>query len=164
MNVWRPPPRSLGEIRDDPYRFPRDVIRGAKTGLCMFAAEWHGRQDAYWLAEAGVRTTCVDMNGVKLEEMRRVYPDGWEFVESDVFEFKSDQRFDVITLDPYTGEAMERCHQLMPRWCGMANLAVIMGSTAEQVVSVAPRDWDVTGRLVRSDFGGGVYWTVLQPA
>ena len=161
--VWRPPPRNMADIRDDPFRFPRSALRGAQTALCMFAAEWHGRQDAYWLAEAGITATCVDLNGQKLEDMRRVYPQGWEFVTSDAFEFPADRRFDVVTADPFTGEAMDRCHQLMPRWCGMADRTVIMGSTAAQVLRKRhiPGGWEITDMLKRSDWGGGVFWTVV---
>lgn len=161
---WRPPPRTMADIRDDPWRFPCEVLRGSETALCMFAAEWHGRQDAYWLAEAGLRTTCVDMNGRKLEEMRRVYPQGWEFVPGDVFEYEPAVTFDVVTADPYTGEAMERAHALMPRWCAMANRVVIMGSTAAQPLRMAPDGWRITHVVRRADFGGGVFWTVFAHA
>ena len=96
-------PNHIAFIRDDPRRFPLHALRGSKTGLCVFAAEWHGRQDAFWLYEAGIKTTCVDVNGQRLEEMRRIYPDGWEFVAEDAFEFQPPSKYDVVTLDPFTG-------------------------------------------------------------
>lgn len=160
---FRPAPRQMADIEDDPSLFPRDALRGAQTALCMFAAEWHGRQDAYWLAEAGLRVTCVDMNGQKLEEMRRVYPTGWEFIAGDAFEFSPAERFDVVTLDPFTGDAMNRCHLLTPRWCSMANRAVIMGSTVAQRVTNVPAGWSVTDVVRRSNWGGGVFWSVVTP-
>ena len=156
-------PNHILFIRDDPRTFPREALVGSKTGLCVFAAEWHGRQDAYWLYEAGITATCVDVNGRKLEEMRRIYPDGWEFVESDAFEFSPAERFDVVTLDPFTGDAMERCHRDLALWCSRANNAVIMGSTAAQPLRRAPAGWRIADTVHRSDFGGGVFWTVLKP-
>lgn len=156
-------PNHIAFIRDDPRRFPRDVLRGSKTGLCVFAAEWHGRQDAFWLYEAGITTTCVDVNGTRLEEMRRIYPDGWEFVTGDAFEFAPQTKYDVVTLDPFTGEAMDRCHREIARWCSLANNAVVMGSTAAQPIHRAPAGWRLAELVHRSDFGGGVFWTVLKP-
>ena len=156
-------PNHIAFIRDDPRRFPSHVLRGSATGLCVFAAEWHGRQDAFWLYEAGIRATCVDVNGRKLEEMRRIYPDGWEFVEGDAFEFQPTAKYDVITLDPFTGDTMDRCHRELAVWCSRANNVVVMGSTAAQPIYRAPDGWRITETVHRSDFGGGVFWTVLRP-
>lgn len=163
--VYYPPPRTMSEIRDDPQRFPRDILRDSKTALCVFAAEWHGRQDAYWLYEAGLTTTCVDLNDQKLDEMKRVYPDTWQFHSVDAFTFVQESaglRWDVVTADPFTGEMMDRCHFDLKRWCGLANETVIMGSTAAQRIPKGPPGWRIEDIVTRSSFGGGVFWTVLR--
>jgi hypothetical protein len=161
-HVYYPPPRTMSEVRDDPQRFPRSALPDSGTALCVFAAEWHGRQDAYWLAEAGLQTTCVDLNAQKLDEMKRIYPDDWEFVTEDAFAYLPAGTFDVVTLDPFTGDPMERCHRDLKHWCGMANLTVIMGSTASQRIPKGPPGWRITDIVTRSSFGGGVFWTVLR--
>ena len=158
-------PNHIAFIRDDPRRFPLHVLRGAKTGLCVFAAEWHGRQDAFWLYEAGIKTTCVDIQGNKLQEMLRIYPREWAFRQMDAFEFISttEVTYDVVTADPFTGETMERCHRDLLSFCRLARHAVVMGSTAAQPIHRAPEGWRITDTVHRSDFGGGVFWTVLRP-
>ena len=162
------PPRQLEDVRDDPRRFPVVALEGARTALCVFAAQWHGRQDAYWLAEAGARTTCVDVNRTKLEEMQRVYPQGWKFETADAFAFvemswRNGLKWDVVTADPFTGDAMDRCHRNIALWCKLANNAVVMGSTIHQKIRTAPAGWEIKDTHYRGDFDGGVYWTVLKP-
>jgi hypothetical protein len=158
----------LDQIADNPAAFPSDVLKGAQTGLCVFAAEWHGKQDAQWLARAGIRTTCVDRNRQKLAEMEMIYPDGWQFSDIDAFGFVQNSlynglRWDVVTADPFTGQAMDRCHRELDQWCKLANNAVVMGSTIIQQVERAPAGWRIAERRYRGDYVGGVYWTVLLP-
>jgi hypothetical protein len=164
-----PPPRQLADVRDDPTRFPIDALHGARTGLCVFAAQWHGRQDAYWLAETGIQTTCVDVNRTRLDEMQRVYPDGWKFETADAYAFvemsaRNGMRWDVVTADPFTGDAMDRCHRQLDLWCQLANRVVVMGSTIHQKVKNVPVGWTVADVHYRGDFDDGVYWTVLKPS
>lgn len=166
--IRRPPPRSLDDVRDpdgDPS-YPISVLEG-ETALILFAAAWHGRQDAYHVAQAGLRGTCVDADGALLSEMARVYPDGWEFVEADVFSYTAaavlgGRRWDVVSLDPFTN-LFDRCADLLETWCSVARRAVVLGSGTYTVVD-APTGWQVTDQRWRSDFHGGVYWRVLEPA
>ena len=114
--MYTAPPSSLEQIVDNPNSFPRDLLVGANTGLCVFAAEWHGKQDAQWLAKAGMTATCVDLNRTRLDEMERIYPQGWKFEEQDAFGFvdmslRNWLKWDVVTADPFTGGTMDRCHR-----------------------------------------------------
>ena len=166
--MYTAPPSSLEQIVDNPNSFPRDILAGANTGLCVFAAEWHGKQDAQWLAKAGMTATCVDLNRTRLDEMERIYPSDWKFTDWDAFTFRdasiqNNRKWDVVTADPFTGEAMDRCHRELDRWCALANQAVVMGSTIIQTIDRAPVGWKITGRVYRGDYVGGVYWTVLKP-
>ena len=54
--------------------YPRRVLDGLTTALVLFAAAFHGRQDAIWIAKAGMNGTCVDIDAEKLEEMKVAYP------------------------------------------------------------------------------------------
>lgn len=166
--VRRPAPRSLDDVRDpdgdDSY--PNSLL-GNGTALILFAAAWHGRQDAYHIAQAGMVGTCVDADGARLTEMERVYPSGWEFVEADVFSFTasaalSGLKWDVVSLDPFTN-LFDRCADLLETWCSLARRAVVLGSGTYTVVD-APKGWRVTDQRWRSDFHGGIYWRVLEPA
>jgi hypothetical protein len=163
----RPGPRTLEDVRDkDPgaeMLYPRHVLRDAETALCAFSAAFYGTQDAYWLSEAGLRTTCVDIDQVRLDEMRSVYPPDWEFVCGDAFEtwIWSRGPWDIVSLDPFTS-LFERCAAELPMWCSLARQAVILGCASGQVIE-APDGWMEVRRVFRSDYGDGVEWAVFQP-
>lgn len=166
--IWRPPPRSLADVRDPDgdKSYPNHILDGAETALIMFCAAFWGRQDAYHVAAHGLHGTCVDTDGAKLEEMRAVYPAGWEFHEQDAFAFTAqavmeERQWDIVSLDPFT-DKFDRCADLVETWCGLATRAVLLG-TGEYTVMVEPEGWRVTERRKRSDFHGGIYWTVLEP-
>lgn len=165
-DVWRPPPRSLDDVRDpdgdDSY--PVELLVPAATGLVLFAARWYGRQDAYYFARYGVRTTCVDLDGDRLDGMFDVYPGDWTFVRDDVFQFGAEamgrERWDVVSLDPFTQD-FDRCASLVDVWCGLARLAVVIGCGGQTRID-PPRGWKVVTRDKRSNFDGGIYWVGLQ--
>lgn len=155
---------TLPDIRDEQEAriFPRHVLEGCETGLVLFAAAWYGKQDAVWLAEAGIRATCVDTNGGRLDAMALAYPDDWEFVVGDAFGYASRtrRRWDVVTVDCPTG-AFDRCAGLAATWCGLARRVVVLGSGPAPELDL-PVGWNVAERIRRSNFRGGTYWTVLQ--
>ena len=167
--VRRPAPRTLADVRDpdgDPS-YPIHLLTGCTDALILFAAGFHGRQDAWHIANHRLYGTCVDADGALLEEMRSVYPDGWEFYEQDVFAFtqralQTERTWDIVSLDPFTN-LFDRCADMLETWCVLARRAVILGSGTYTVVD-APDGWQVTDQRFRSDFHGGVYWRVLEPA
>lgn len=144
--------------------FPSDVLVGCDTALVIFCAAFGGKQDAHWIAEAGLTATCVDEDGKKMDEMWRAFPEHWEFVTADAYEFAahSDRQWDVVTLDPFTHD-FERCADCIEMWCRLARRAVVIGTGNETVVEV-PAGWQVSAVLRRSDYQGGVFWTVLERA
>lgn len=167
--IRRPAPRSLDDVRDpdgdDSY--PRQLLDGCQDALVLFSAAWHGRQDAWHIADKGLMGTCVDTDGALLEEMRRVYPAGWTFVEEDVFSFcaramMNEHRWDVVSLDPFTN-LFDRCADLLPSWCELARRAVVLGSGRFTVVD-PPHGWQVTDQRRRSDFHGGIFWRTVERA
>ncbi len=164
-DIWRPAPDTLDEVRDpDDRSYPVNVLRGQRLALVLFAAAWYGMQDAYYVAKAGLKATCVDIRPDNLPDMARLYPDGWEFVEADVYEFvrQTTDRWDVVSVDCPSGH-FQRCADLLPTFCDLARSAVVLGSGA--VTSVRPPGgWRVSGRNRRSLMYGGVYWTVLTRA
>jgi hypothetical protein len=158
-------PRSLDAVRaaGGPAGFPVDLLTGCRTALVLFAARWHGRQDAAWIAKAGLHGTCVDLDGERLAEMKAIYPDGWEFVEGDAFdapELAAGSDWDVVTLDPFTGLFQEVADRL-DDWCQLANHLVVLGCGHDTDI-VAPAGWKVARRTLRSTYRGGVYWTTLR--
>jgi hypothetical protein len=137
------------------------------TALCLFSAEWLGLQDVYWVDQAGLIGTCVDLQGDKLEQMRELYPEGWEFIERDVYEFvmlaRTDPkaRWDVVTLDPWTGQ-FEVCADLIETWTTLARKVVVLGHGNYRLTPPeAPEGWTLTQTIRRSDYKGGVNWLVF---
>ncbi len=163
-------PETLEEIRNDEagFAYPRAILDGCESALVLFAAGFHGRQDAFWIANAGLTATCVDTDAGRLMEMRSVYPDGWEFFTDNAYEFVSviadttDLKWDVVSVDCPSG-AFDRCAELVGDWCRLATRAVILGTGKTTSVS-APVGWEITDRRKRSTYDGGVFWTVLEPA
>lgn len=118
-------------------------------------------QDAVYVAAAGLEATCVDLRDHNFAAMRALYPDGWEFVQADCFEFiqSVERTWDVVTVDCPSGH-FQQCADLLPELCSLATRAVVLGSGAKTRVSV-PAGWLEHDRRLRSSMYGGVYWTVL---
>lgn len=153
---------TLEEIRDAGAKFPHEALVGSETALLCFCAAFLGRQDAFWVADAGLKGTCVDVDQEKLDAMWAVYPEGWEFVCADAFEFapETDRQWDVVTLDPYTQD-FTRTADNLPVWCRLARHKVLLGTGIGTVVTPPP-GWRMSEHMRRSDYDGGVYWTVLE--
>lgn len=158
-------PRSLNEIRDldAGVSFPGLALSGSETALVLFAAAWHGKQDAYWIAQAGLRATCVDLDEGRLREMMELYPRDWAFRQMDAFTYHEgcEVVYDVVSLDPFTNQ-FDRCADMLPVWCALARNVVILGMDDRELE--APVGWQIVDRRKRSDFNGGVYWVVLERA
>jgi hypothetical protein len=147
-----------------PNLYPRHALVGCTDALVLFAAAFHGQQDAVWMAEAGVVATCVDTDQVKLAEMKDAYPTDWAYETADAFEFAiaaANWRWDVVSLDP-PSNLFGRCAKLLPIWCRLARRVVILGTGKDTVID-EPEGWKVSACVRRSNFLGGVYWTVLEP-
>ncbi len=146
------------------HPYPVWALKGCETALIVFAAEFGGMNDAAWIADEGLRATCLDLNGEKLEAMRGMYPEDWSYVEGDAYTWAdalSSVRFDVVSLDPFTNH-FQKCADNIYAWCRMARNAVIVG-TGRDTVIVSPPGWIQTDCVKRTDYQGGVYWTVLEP-
>lgn len=156
---------TLAEVRDlhAGVSYPGWVLRGREDALVLFAAAWMGRQDAFWVHDAGLVGTCVDHDGAKLAEMQALYPDTWEFIQADVYEYGAivQRQWDVVSLD-CPSDQFQRCADHVQLWCDLARYAVVLGTGLGTVVEV-PDGWAVTDVRKRSDFVGGVWWTVLEP-
>ncbi len=150
----------------DPMNFPVELLKNGDTALVLFAAGFRGIQDAYWIKEAGMNATCVDDDPVKLGEMAPLYPEDWEFVLADAYNFalKGTERrqWDIVTADPFTYD-MDKCARFIREWCRLARKAVVIGTKVDTYVE-APDGWKVTSTVKRTDYDGGVYWKTLEPA
>jgi hypothetical protein len=143
--------------------FPREILEGSETALVLFAAAFHGGQDAIHVADAGMTATCVDTDAEKLGEMVLAYPEGWEYVTGDVFTYTSitERTWDVVTLDPPSNQ-FQSVADALPLWCELAKHAVLLGVGHDTTVTVPP-GWQTAELRWRTRFLGGVYWQVIVP-
>ena len=146
--------------------YPTGILEGHETALCLFAAGFYGAQDGYWIHQAGLRATCVDIRPGRLAEMKQMYPDDWDFVVEEVFDFTERaeierRRWDIVSVDCPSG-MFDECAEHADLWCSVARHAVILGTGRNTAVS-PPDGWTATGKVRRSNYQGGVYWSVLEP-
>lgn len=144
--------------------YPVDYLVGHCTALVMFSSAFGGINDAAWIADAGLWAVCVDNDKQRLEEMRDEYPESWLFRWEDAYEYPRyhRQRFDVVSLDPFTNE-FQKCADQIEDWCRLARHVVILGTGAYTSVQ-PPQGWRQAARIFRTTYQGGVYWTVLERA
>lgn len=144
--------------------YPTHLLEGCETGLVLFAAAFLGHNDAIHFAEMGIETTCVDIDGERLSEMRGLYPDSWRFVESDAWKFADtayaeEMSYDAVSADTFSGDAMRRSLDSLDLWCSLTRKVVTVTYTAGEAYEV-PDGWrgDLYERVT------GVYWLVLTRA
>lgn len=154
----------LAIVRDpgNAASYPTDLLERCDTALILFAAGFHGAQDAVWIADAGLGATCVDHDAAKLGEMVLAYPVGWEYVPKDVWLYAgmTNRTWDLVSIDCPSG-AFDVCAEQLDRWCALANRAVVLGCGQNTDVN-PPEGWKITDVRKRSEFAGGVYWAVIE--
>lgn len=111
------------------HSYPVHILEGAESGLCLFAAAFLGENDAVHFWDAGIRTTCVDIDHRRLETMSALYPDDWEFFAEDAWTFADrnsvlGRQWDVVSVDTFTGDAEQRSLKSLPLWCALARKAL----------------------------------------
>lgn len=146
--------------------FPFEVLEECETGLCLFAGAFYGQNDAVHFAMSGVRTTCVDTDGEKIEAMRDVYPPDWAFVEADAWTYAEAARreemvWDAVCVDPFRGDAMDRSMETLDLWFELAGRVLIAGTTTFPFV--VPASWGVRSAKYVERVRG-TYWLVLERA
>lgn len=146
--------------------YPVEHLVGCRTALILFAAGFLGINDACWIADAGLRATCVDLDGERLSEMQPMFPKDWTFVRGDAYRnagfspmLKVESQWDVVSCDPFTNQ-FEKCADNVDEWCRFARHVVILGTGTHTVVE-APDGWRVADKIRRTDYAGGVFWTTL---
>lgn len=88
--------------------FPTHVLENAKSAAAFYTAALMGVRDIIHLNDHQIPdVTLVDLDAEKIEEMKKVYPSGWDYVVDDAHKvmkrFREEGRkFDVLVLDPWT--------------------------------------------------------------
>jgi len=148
--------------------FPHADIDGCHTALLLFGAGFHGWNDGWHVAHAGIHGTVVDINAERLHEMRDLYPADWKFIQNDAF--VAAQRaadmggsFDLVSVDCFTNLS-DTCFREIPLWTSIARRTVLITVTSDTLAGPArgaraPEGWRPLPPLERAT---GVYWYRLQ--
>ncbi len=125
--------------------YPAYLLPEGGTGLALFSAGFHGWNDVIHMARKHMTVTCVDLNADKLWEMASVYPEGWEFHVEDAWNFAHDkvghQRWDAVTVDPFTGLDAKRALETIDLWLELASQVVTLTVTTD-TRPVSPEGWN----------------------
>lgn len=142
--------------------YPTDILADCDRALLLFGAAFLGVNDAIHLAAAGLAdVTVVDIDSERLDAMRALYPDTWELVAADAFDFvqrrhAAGERYDLVSADPTT-PLMPRCRAELPSLCALARRAVVLGIEHGRPFD-PPRGWHYR-RIERSMDAD---WIVLE--
>jgi hypothetical protein len=152
---------TLEHVATEARPYPTYLLEDAESGLCLFSAAFMGHNEAIHFALENVQTTCVDIDQEKLHAMAALYPDDWEFVVRDAWEFAAaayavGMTWDVVSVDTFRGNATERSLADLNAWCLIANRTVIATLELGQTYRV-PDDWTDTTFQRNSE----VFWLVL---
>lgn len=154
---------TLEHVAQEARPYPTHLLTDCETGLCLFAAAFLGHNDAIHFAEAGIKTTCVDVDGDRLEIMADLYPEEWHFVCRDAWTFARHHRdkghtWDVVSVDTFTGDAMDRSMESLDLWLSLATRAVVVGTTTYPIV--LPAYLNVKASYYER--AAGIYWLCLE--
>lgn len=91
--------------------------------------------------------------------MSKIYPDDWDFVCQDAFEFAqvTDRRWDLVSVDPFTN-LIDRCMNNVHLWTALANRYVTLCCFPSSGVECPPEGWKAIDQITRSK---SVDWSVL---
>lgn len=153
---------TLEHVAQEARPYPTHLLEGCESGLVLFAAAFLGHNDAIHFAEAGIATTCVDVDEARLGEMEDVYPDEWEFRSADAWRFAEaawlvEERWDAVSCDTWTGDLMYRSLGSLETWCALARKLVTVTITDDVEKVDVPEGW-TSSLYPRSDH---VSWLVL---
>ena len=121
----------LDRISADARVYPAYLLDGVETGLALFAAAYLGHNDSIHFARNDLVGTCVDTDRERLVQMSDLYPDDWRFYNEDAWDFAYQarirgERWDVVSVDTFTGDATDRSVRTIELWCSLARKAVTM--------------------------------------
>ncbi len=153
---------SVELIADDARPYPAHLLEGLATGVCLFGAAYLGHNDAVHFWEHGLATQVVDVDFDRMAQMRRLYPDDWNFVVMDAWQYAegcvaNEIAFDAVSVDCYTGDAEQRALETLELWTELANELVTVTIATGSRFTV-PKGWR-SGHMRR---GYRASWLILR--
>jgi len=118
-------PLSFTDLSRQARPYPSYLLPQKGDALALFGAGFHGWNDVVHFARQGLITDVVDVDGDKLMEMAIIYPPGIITHEVDAWDYAEGaaaigQQWDVVSVDPFLGDAAERAWDSLYLWCSLA--------------------------------------------
>jgi hypothetical protein len=155
-------PDTFDELNRAAQPYPSFLLPEEGTALSLFAAGFWGWNDGIHLIRRGLTVDFVDQDKDKLFEMMTLMPEGHAFHVDDAWEFAEraameGQEWDVVSVDPYMGNAAEKAWETFYLWLTIARQMVTLTVKVDTQLNV-PTGWDaqIFPRNER------VAWMVLQ--
>ena len=142
--------------------YPAHLLPEGGTGLALFSAGFHGWNDCIHMARKEMRVHCVDTDADRLWEMAAIYPEGWAFEVADAWEcaeraVRRGEKWDVVSVDPFFGDAAEQAWETLYLWTSLARSVVTLTVRPDTRLNT-PDGW-TAGYFPRSS---GAAWMVLR--
>jgi len=136
---------SFEQINRNACPYPAFMLPHGGTGLCLFAAGFLGWNDVIHMVRKEMTVDCVDTDKDKLWEMATLYPEGlachvsdaWEFAERAVHDGR---QWDVVSVDPFFGDAAEKAWETLYLWTSLARKLVTLTVRSSTQLNV-PDGW-----------------------
>ncbi len=117
--------------------YPANILPHGGTALCLFSAGFLGWNDVIHMVRNEMRVTCVDTDKRKLWEMATIYPAGLELHVEDAWDFAvaaagAERTWDVVSVDPYMGDAAEKAWNTFHLWTLLADKILTLTVAADR--------------------------------
>lgn len=163
MKIQLSQSEALRQISTQARPYPSYLLPKGGSALALFAAGFLGWNDVIHFARAGMQIECVDTDKERLYEMSTIYcpvifhvADAWEFAERAALEGRE---WDVVSVDPFFGDAAEKAWETIYLWVTLAKELVTLTVKPDTQLK-APEGWR-TSLFPRS---GNASWLVMRRA
>ncbi len=159
----------LVRLDAESFKYPRHLLEECSSGLLLFCSGRMGAADGHWFRDVGLTdVTAVDWDEETLEPYRAAFPEEWDYVHSDAFEWAAHfatRRWDIVSADPpsqYADRTATR--ETLGLWCRLATkfvTATVMTTDVD-----VPAGWDILDLIERASYDDGrvYHWLVLGRA
>ncbi len=125
--------------------YPANLLPHGGTALSLFSAGFLGQNDVVHMERRHMTITCVDVDGDKLLEMLKMYSEPMECHVEDAWSFAGrwanvKRTWDVVSVDPFMGDAAEKAWGTLELWASLANTLVTLTVDPKQPLW-APPGW-----------------------
>ncbi len=137
-------PPSFDYINNHAQPYPANLLPQGGTALALFSAGFHGHNDVIHMCRKEMEIDCVDVDADKLWHMSRVYPNAMTFHVEDAWDFaqiaEARRTWDVVSVDPFMGDAAERVWNSIDLWASLATELLTVTVDPKQPLW-APSGW-----------------------